>query len=423
MASDHSVSLHVPRFAVWLLAFLIIAPWIGIGLWLGLRPNPVVASAPAATFSESRTTSAKAPTSDLQTAHPGPWGDVEYYPIMVEPPEEFILADYTRPEVKPWIFKGYTDASLAALWQTAGLDAAQLAFVNDAAHLEHRAGAIVVHADANFIVRMTQTQRTKIYTTLAEFPENFDQATPFRLRAAMASEWLEGTDLPAEAVALTKKLLYPRGVALCFSDDDVVMPTIPPAQRPKYIKALSRKSALVITLRVSHGEDVGPLVNYWGRGGRSKDLNPLLQSLARRPHGGFIDIVHLLPRFARTLVYTYPLPSDKPVDANHDCHWTSFNFQNDTPDERFSNIDYVRQVLTEQYYPVPGAPQLGDILMFVRPDGVVVHSCVYIADDIVFTKNGAAYSVPWLLTPLADVQAFYSTTSGLEIRRYRAKNL
>ncbi len=424
MASDHSVSLHVPRFAIWLFAFLLVAPWLALGGWRLARarrtaPEGRTRIAPAAATG----TRSSGNGGDMMHARPGPWGDVEYYPIMIEPPEEFIVADYTQPEVKPWIFKGYTAAALATLWQAAGLDPAQMKFVADPAHRETRADAIVVHPDARFILDLTVAERTKIYGALAEDPQNFDQANRYRLRATLAPAWFDGTDLPADAVALTKKLLYPRGIALCFSDDDVVLAVVPPPQRAKYIKALSRKSALVVMLHVHPRENVDPLVEYWARGGRSKDLKPLLQSLARRPNGGSIDIVHLLPRFVRTLVYTYPLPSDKPIEANHDCHWTSFNFQNDTPDEHFSNIDYVHQVLVDQYYPVPGPPQLGDILMFVRPDGVVVHSCVYIADDIVFTKNGPAYSVPWLLTSLADVQAFYATSPGIEIRRYRAKNL
>jgi hypothetical protein len=421
MSSDRSVSLHLSRPALWLVASLLIAPWLAFAwIWLGPRGSATATLRP----NVAATANHVGQSADLEHAHAGPWGDLEFFRILVEPPEEFILTDYTRPELRPWVFKGYTDAALDALWTAARLDAAQKKYVSDPAHREIRADAILLRPDRTFIIGLTTEARAKIYGALGEFPENFSQYNPFRLRSTAADGWLDGTDTPDAAIALTKRLFYRRGTATCFSDEAVVLSEIPTApQRARFIKALSRKSGLVVQLQVQAGEDVDPLVAYWGRGGRSKDLKPLLQSLARRPNGGAIDIVHLIPRFARLLLYTYPLPSDRPIDANHDCHWTSFNFQNDQPDERFSDINYVRQVLLEQYYPVPGAPTLGDIIMFVRGDGVVVHSCVYVADDIVFSKNGPAYSVPWLLMPLADVQAFYAANPDIQMRRYRAKNL
>ena len=55
------------------------------------------------------------------------------------------------------------------------------------------------------------------------------------------------------------------------------------------------------------------------------------------------------------------------------------------------------------------------------PNGDVIHSCVYIADNIVFTKNGSASSSPWILMDLEDVIAFYSSEKPLDIQRYRRK--
>lgn len=424
-----SVSFAVPRFILWILGFAVAGPWIVVGLWIATHqpttttPRATDQSA-AAVPPKSVSRSPIATSPDVTVCNPGPWGTLEYSRILIEPPEEFILTDYTRSEQRPWIFKGYKVDALKALFQQAGLDAAQLAYLANPEHWDIRADAIAITPGRDLVIGLSSKARTNIYNALGAFSENAPQLNPYRLRGDATDGWLDEVDVPPEAIALTRKLFYTRGVATCFSDEAIVLSTIPtPAQRVKYIKALSRKSGLVIQLHVAPNENVDSLVAYWGVGGRSKDLKPLLQSLARRPNGGTIDIVHLIPRFARLLAYTYPLPSERPIDGNHDCHWTSFNFQNELPDERFSNLAYVQQVLFDQYYPVLGEPKLGDIIMFVKADGVVLHSCVYIADDIVFTKNGPAFSVPWLLTRLADVQAFYAATGGVEVRRYRAKNL
>ena len=55
-----------------------------------------------------------------------------------------------------------------------------------------------------------------------------------------------------------------------------------------------------------------------------------------------------------------------------------------------------------------GQPQYGDVLMLSLPDGSIVHSAVYLADDIVFTKNGDTSVHPWMLSRIPDMLAQYS---------------
>jgi hypothetical protein len=42
----------------------------------------------------------------------------------------------------------------------------------------------------------------------------------------------------------------------------------------------------------------------------------------------------------------------------------------------------------------------------------LVHLCVHIAEDIVFTKNGLDVNQPWALMRLADVQALFPAGVG-----------
>jgi hypothetical protein len=55
-------------------------------------------------------------------------------------------------------------------------------------------------------------------------------------------------------------------------------------------------------------------------------------------------------------------------------------------------------------------------------NGNSIHSAVYLADDIVFTKNGNNYAQPWMLMHLKDLLAEYSRDSAPEIIVYRNKN-
>ena len=396
---------------------VVLAPWVAV-LWLARHPAATPSVSPALVVANPSARSHPV----VEQGHPGPWGELEASRILIEPPEDFIPAFFTTSQPLRWTFKGYTPVQLSVLWQQAGLTAAQLKAFDDPQRRVASPEGIVLTPPAETVLGLSPESRAKIYAVLALDPANIPQRDPFRVRADTVADWFDDTALPEDIIALTRRLLYQRDTNFLFADHDLVLPKLPAsADRVQFIKTLSRKTALLVQLRVPHGTDIDGLTRYWGQGRRSKDVRPLLQSLAHQPQGGTLDIVHLLPPFARTLLYTYPVPTGKPTDATHDCHWTSLNFYNNQPDERYASLQAVEHALLNDYYLVSGEPALGDILLLVDSSGRGVHSCVYVADNIVFTKNGAAFSVPWLLGRLENVVSFYSLTEPLAVRRYRVR--
>jgi hypothetical protein len=131
-----------------------------------------------------------------------------------------------------------------------------------------------------------------------------------------------------------------------------------------------------------------------------------------------LPITNLLPQFARERLYTYPLPS-QPGDPMMDCHWSTLNFFNETPDNRFADPNYTVPYLKDHYYQVAKATRYGDLIFLLDGKGNAIHSAVYIADDIVFTKNGNNYMEPWMLMRLKNLLANYSVlgNSGLAVYR------
>lgn len=421
MSTNSAVTIvPVSRLGWCVLALVLLAPWTIVVLLVLRSPQPSAASRPSA--SASKTGAARAETTPV-AAVVGPWGRLSTARILIEPPEDLIPAAYTAPRPLRWVFTGYTTETLDALWRDAGLTEPQRTALNRSAENTPNAPALVLHPPAEILLGLSAAARAKIYAVLAQFPENSPQRDPFRTRAELVDDWFGDDNLPPAIVALTRQLLYPRNDNLLFSDQDLVLPRLGSArERLRYIKALSRKSALMVQLHLAHGDDVDAIARYWTRGRRSKDVHPLLESLAQRPDGGSVDIVHLLPPFPRLLLYTYPTPSDSPSAAARDCHWTSLNFFKPTPDERFTQLEFVEHTLLNDYYPVGGAPELGDIIVLMQGTQGI-HSCVYVADDIVFTKNGASFAVPWTLARLENVLALYSVFGPVDIRRYRSKNL
>jgi len=135
---------------------------------------------------------------------------------------------------------------------------------------------------------------------------------------------------------------------------------------------------------------------------------------ARRPR---IDVVHLLPSFARARLFTFP----DPAGPAWDCSSTALDFFEPDPDARVLSPAEVARALTTRYDPVPGDRlELGDILVYRRGD-TLVHAAVYLADDLLFTKNGSTSLAPWLLMRADDVRDQYATDGNVVVDRWRPR--
>ena len=111
------------------------------------------------------------------------------------------------------------------------------------------------------------------------------------------------------------------------------------------------------------------------------------------------------------------------TDPQRDCHWTAFNFFRDPPDDSLMETARVNEAIATEYEQVDGSsPRFGDVVLFVRTDGGTasyLHSAVYVADDVLFTKNGRSPRRPWTLMRLAEVRATYYLATELRWLRHR----
>ena len=145
-------------------------------------------------------------------------------------------------------------------------------------------------------------------------------------------------------------------------------------------------------------------MDYWGYPNRQNEIKRLLTAVATGDHD--IPLILFLPVFARDHLYSYVLPNQFHDGLNRDCHWASFNFFNDPPDNRFAVQGDISAIVASEYIFVKAPTQLGDVILFFDGDKLI-HSCAYIADDVVFTKNGVGVGVPFILEKLDNVVAFY----------------
>lgn len=353
--------------------------------------------------------------------NPGPWGDLEYVRIDIEPPDAFVPAEEISFPQTHWRFANMSPEQVTAFFQSCDLSPAQLAeLANPQLRATDRSSVVVFPSD-ELILGLRQTARTQIYSVLATNQENDFHCWPFTYRRDGVEEWFQHSGLSDATLALTRSLLYPRGATLCFSDLPQVFARTPTVEeRRRLLKTLSRHATLIMKLRVTPNTDIAALTQYWARGGRAKDVAPLLESLTKVPGGITVDVAHLIPPFARKRLNTFPEPPADPATRLPDCFWSAFNFFNDPPEERYYD-DALWRAELERDYDVVDHPVLGDLIFLLRPDGSPLHAAVHIADDVVFTKNGGHHRQPWVLMKWADLVARYPEHYPVQTAIFRHK--
>ncbi|MBX7210462.1 MAG: hypothetical protein K1X78_19285 [Verrucomicrobiaceae bacterium] len=251
--------------------------------------------------------------------------------------------------------------------------------------------------------------RPALYRKVAGNRDNASQFT-FLHRDTLA-ERLGNSCLSESSFNLVRQVCCDHGDYLVFVGLPAVLSRLPSYdEKLALMRGLTRQRTLTLRLVLRPDTNVDDVADYWSRGMWSTDVKTILNSVASSPAGGSLDILSVLPPLPSSELFFYPTP-DNPLSGpvpNRDCHWTAFNFFNETPDPKFGIGSEVMSELRTAYHPVSGDPRYGDILMLGKPDGDVVHSAVFLADDVVFTKNGATPIYPWMLSTIPDLLRQYS---------------
>ena len=405
--SNDSKEVHTPitYMAVprpWFIALtaVLIVTWVGVAtVWLRAGNHA------------SGDTGAATPATD---AHAGKWGEITVVPIVISPPMELVFTDLGFMPRPTWVFPGANAGMAAQMLQSAGVSAADAEQLRAGARSEPRIEGVILTPDPAWVRALDQETRARIYSILAKSELNVDQMQAFRYPGDSVEAWLGAGQISPHARQIVEPLIYRDGSYMLFSDIELVRAEIGSEDELRQVfKTLFRQPTVIARLSVNRAEDVDTIVEYWGRGGRRTELRPLIESVAGLGADRYIDVVQLLPPFAQSRLYRYPKLSaadiDRPAVVN--CLWTSLNFFNSEPDDRFLDAAVALKTLKEDYFVVESDFELGDIVAFLDERGNIFHAAVYLADDLLFSKNGISAMAPWMLTSLDDVKGYYRSRS------------
>ncbi len=353
---------------------------------------------------------------------PGPWGKISAQPILIEAPASLLSVNFRLGDGL-WYLPAKSPAEAASFLRGAGLSPEQVTRItSNLQPVEGHSGLLAAAPPEDLVRSLSIETRSDLYNKLAAIPENFAQAEPFRTTDLHLDVWLDADKLPPELIDEVKSLMWRRGSGLFFSDYNIVADKISsPELKLTLLKQLTHKASVILSLEVPSGSGVDEIVRYFSADGRNDKVEPLLRGLSEAG-GGPIGIANILPSFARVRLYRFPEPLPG-KDISQDCHWATFNFFNRAlPDERLNDPAFVSEVMRKNYTPVTGAPQFGDVVLLTLPDGSSIHSATYIADNIVFTKNGPSLAAPFIFSTVEDMLAFYPASEKIRLTYYRLKD-
>jgi len=350
-------------------------------------------------------------------------GTFEYIRLPLGEPDD-LLPDVRVPLPAPrWFFAGYTQAQLKRLFSSSDLTDTQRAWLLDPAHCETARGGLYVTPPLELVAGLSRLGRGQIYSVLAESPVNSTQHYPFRFPMNAVEERLADCGLTTNTWEVLRGLLYGHEGTVCFADGAVAQRLLSTEEFASLVKALSREPTFLMRLMVNKQTDIEQLLRYWSKAGCGRHLKPMLESMAKVPGGAGINVHYLLPPFARKRLYTYAPASTDATKSRMNCFWTALNFFNEQPDERFLDPENVYCALRTEYHVPEGEREFGDVLCLMDAKDRPVHMCVYIADDVVFTKNGNDNRQPWVLMKICDMLVEYPCTPEVKMVTLRRNGL
>lgn len=357
------------------------------------------------------------------TATDKPWGRLEITSIPFEDTEEIFLDHAARLKNPEWVFEGGTPQQLVTFLQTLDLNESQKTALLATNTWAINPSNCVVHPSEDLVLSLSSASREKIYWALAQCQSNYSQCFPFRFAPNRFEERFVNSGLAAQTISFVRSLCYTNDGLLSFCDLDAASKKLSKPEFDGLIRVLYAVPTVRVRLHLGPNDDIEKLIKYWGKGGREHRIRPMLESIARMPGGDSLAVTYLLPGSARLQLFTFPDTTRDPVEIREDCFFTALNFFNKFPDQKFLDKTKTREALQNDYTVINERPTYGDLITLINSRGDAVHIAVYIAEDIVFTKNGVNALQPWVLMRMDDMMSYFPSPEPLHIVVLRKKDV
>jgi len=354
-----------------------------------------------------------------------PWGDLDSLEIPFAESENLFPDREIRLRPPHWFFQNLSRSQVQKLFESASLGSDEKAQLLNDSICQSVSNGCFVAPPLPIVKSLSSSSRRIIYETLAKSTNNYAQCFPFRFTFGGFSSRFERSGLPPEKIGLLRELTYTNDGTICFADIELLPEILSQSEFSQAIEGFYRYPAYRLRLRVYPDSDINALVKYWGKGVMEKRVRPLLESLAKvqRENGTSMNISAFFPPFARSRLFTFPSSWSEPEASREDCIWSCMNFFNEQPDMRLLDSSHSREILLKEFAMIHDQPTYGDLVCLMNERGDLIHMCVYLADNFVFTKNGINQLQPWVIMKMQDMLLFFPSEKQHQFAVLRRKEV
>lgn len=359
----------------------------------------------------------------ISSALPGPWGHLEYYEIALEGPSEIHSMLKLPSQQVEWLLTAASREELQELLIQAGLTTPEISMLLAGSKLIQDPESFRIFPTEETLLNIPTATRMKLYRLLSKYEENRFHRNPVYINSENLSEWFEGTNIPRSVIADIALLAYPTpsGRGYYFSDAPFTLKQAASVLDEQILfQGLFRKRGLIVRLRLSGDNLTQEIADYWTGGYKNKAVMPLLESIVQSNDGGTIDIAHLLPATPRTYLNRFPDPSDGLSGRFPDWFWTCYNFFRFVPREIYADSPARDSLILKEFETGLPPNEFGDMLL-LNSGGRIIHGCIYIAEDLVYTKNGPDLNSPWIFMKIQDVVGIHDLYGDVSISTFRKR--
>ena len=366
-----------------------------------------------------------APASSLSV---GPWGTLKISPISLAAPESTVRPFVFFP-AGVWSFGKDPWPSVEAFIRAAPLTAAQREQLLDPDRrtTDPATGDLLLNVPDSLRLELSPAARETVYRRLARYSANIAHYLPYIITSDAV---IEKAALNPPLRARLLQLEFQRGRRRSMADADLLAPLArDEAELLRLKRIFYTYPGLAVELTRASLADPAQATAYWSR----PDGTPgpdWVKRFQRSPDVESIDLAALLPPLPRSLLNSFPDDINCPLNAN--CFWMSLNFFRPKADHRVlpqkleadESGPLTLEELSTRYDRVEPPYRYGDVIVIFDQDGdaySLSHAVVYLADGIVFTKNGAGPFSPFQLARLDQVLAFYDWAFDLHVQGYRLR--
>ena len=340
----------------------------------------------------------------------GPWGRLQCYYFYLEAPDNLVSDVPIADTQTRWCVPNEELETFKQQIARTDLPNDLVSALFSPRNVIVRNGITNLFPSVPLVESLSPADRSGVAERLSLFPGNDFHSYPIFFLSSSVQDWARGSGMPDDAVSRIESLSYMRGNSLVFSDLPVVISHAKSDSEARLLqKKFTRVRTLIARLEIDDNTNAAEMANYWSTGLnlRRKEVEPLIMATAGLPGTQYLDIVHLLPALPRKLLYTYPSDDVTASIRLPDCHWTTLNFFNYKAQDYYLDTKLAASAILENFNAISPPYRYGDVLMFVDANGDAFHSFVYLAADIVYSKNGRNPLLPWMLIEMADLKKMY----------------